>query len=418
MSDGKLFSKYFSEQLDKLKVGNATIKDIRQTTEYGLLQSELAKMHGDEVTKDLSCAMVTNLYTPELKARLELMSPYRAHKAPAPTGMKQTDLINEYLRMIYNGSDQAFPLVVYEEADGSMRPVDPSADRAEHKEPEDMRAVLTMLHELGARLAAVEQGSKSVPPVKPTQQPGPPSSGGPSDNTRKQREQASRANRFIEGLERGASADGLGPEARGLLGAFMGTDISTVHTHAPPHTLPWSSSDLSRPLFPGRPSGQLAAEHATVLVKDALTASRKRQSFGSFEKFHAAFKPWYASLVHGDSQKAMHCFNYYAFIVTLAFEKSWAAAEAYHWLLFERVERGEYDLADGPSEYMCLRKIDQAYPTRANKGGRSNGSSRSKRTDLTFCPLHGWCGHTPATCERSKDNGGDGTKAPNFRSEK
>ena len=197
----------------------------------------------------------------------------------------------------------------------------------------------------------------------------------------------------------------------------MSTDLSSVHTHShsqPTHS--WSS-DLSRPLFPGRPSGQLAAEHATVLVKDALTASRKRQSFGSFEKFNAAFKPWFASLVHGDSQRAMHCFNYYAFLVTLAFEKSWAAAEAYHWLLFERVERGEYDLADGPGEYMCLHKIDQAYPTKkTSKGGR--GGNGKARADLTYCPLHGWCGHKSADCVRSKENGGAGTKSPNFRAEK
>ena len=88
-----MFSNYFSEQLEKLKVGSTTIKAVRQTSEYAGLQRQLADMHAAEVTKELSCELVTNLHTPELKARLELMSPARAQPAPAPTGMKQTDLI-------------------------------------------------------------------------------------------------------------------------------------------------------------------------------------------------------------------------------------------------------------------------------------------------------------------------------------
>ncbi len=236
----------------------------------------------------------------------------------------------------------------------------------------EAKRVLEAIEKLKSRLLALEKTSTGS-----TRLPDPPTSGvRPSDDRRQSASLASR------------DAD-----TQSVLEALMGSGSTAPSTRAP-----WST-DLSRSLFPGRPDGQLAAEHATVLVKDALIASRKRQSFGSFEKFHTAFKPWFASLVHGDSQRAMHCFNYYAFLVTLAFEKSWEAAEAYHWLLFERMERGEYDLANGPVDHMCLRKVDHAYPT-----GQNNEVADDSEEDLD------WCEHELPNYDRNEEH--SGTEAP------
>jgi len=223
----------------------------------------------------------------------------------------------------------------------------------------------------------------------------------------------------MAGLERSQDVTGLNEDARGLLGAFMSADLNKVtnqhNTQSHAHM-----SDLSRPLFPGRPDGRLQAEHATVLVSDALRTSRAKLKFGSFEKFQNAFTPWFLSALHGDAEQASDYFKYYNFIVSLSFEKSWAAAEAYHWLLFARIERGEYDLRQGPEDYKSLRRIDIDYPTRSSK---ATGPSRptktyKKPTDFVFCPLHGYCAHAEASCTRTVANGGDGTKAPNFRASK
>ena len=154
-----------------------------------------------------------------------------------------------------------------------------------------------------------------------------------------------------------------------------------------------------------------------MLVSDALRSSRSKLKFGSFEKFQEAFTPWFLSSLHGDAEQASDYFKYYNFIVSLAFEKSWKAAEAYHWLLFARIERGEYDLRQGPEDYKSLRRIDIDYPTRSSKPNNDNNTKKKKTTDFSFCPLHGYCNHTEQ-CSRSVANGGDGTKAPHFRASK
>jgi len=201
----------------------------------------------------------------------------------------------------------------------------------------------------------------------------------------------------------------------------MRSDIDTLpHTRAHAHHAHGPSSDLSRPLFPGKPDGRLQAEHAQVLVSNALKASKNKQHFGSFEKFSDAYTPWILSLIRGSEEEAVCAFRYFNFIMTLAFEKSWKAAEEYHWLLFARIERGEYALSQGPQDWISLRKLDQLYPTKANKPARSGGepSGRFNKENLIKCPLHGWCMHKPVDCDRTVANGGDGTKSPNFRHNK
>jgi hypothetical protein len=158
------------------------------------------------------------------------------------------------------------------------------------------------------------------------------------------------------------------------------------------------SSDLSRPLFPGKPDGRLQAAHVQVLVSNALRASKDKQKFGSFEKFTDAYTPWILSLIRGDEEVAACAFRCFSFIVMLAFEKSWKAAEEYH------CERVEYTLSQRPQDWISLRKIDQMYPTKAKKSGSSGGSygggtsGHIDKADLIWCPKHGWCAHKPEDC--------------------
>ena len=90
-----LVSSYFGSELAKL----GPVQAARGTQAYTGLVDELIVMH-QECIDSAELENFLELTTAEMKARLELMSEWRGPSAKAPTGLKQVELINEYVDIL------------------------------------------------------------------------------------------------------------------------------------------------------------------------------------------------------------------------------------------------------------------------------------------------------------------------------
>jgi hypothetical protein len=143
--------------------------------------------------------------------------------------------------------------------------------------------------------------------------------------------------------------------------------------------------------------------------------------------------PFMQRLITEDPQRFKAYYKYEHFLVSLLDKMGWDAAEAYHWLLFERIEDGEFDLVtDGPYDARSMRTIDQKFlhlrcqgkckraTTQTNRLREPQRSGSTRRSDWTEakpnnCKYHGNVAHLTAACSVDPSNGGSGVKSPNFR---
>jgi hypothetical protein len=120
-----------------------------------------------------------------------------------------------------------------------------------------------------------------------------------------------------------------------------------------------------------------------------------------------------ASLLESDLPKFKAHLKYERKLMAMTNERGWAAAEAYHWLLFQRIADGEFDLErDGPFDAECMRELDSKFKTSRCKGActkaqpthRASTTTRAKPDDWVApkpgnCSFHGNVAHLTNTCK-------------------
>ena len=173
------------------------------------------------------------------------------------------------------------------------------------------------------------------------------------------RQQTSRADNLVKTLA-ATNSDllGLPPNQLHELSTYLQSELddsvlNTSHradaatTHDDMH-MPTTTSALEKRLFPSMKHTD-AADRAAEIVSDAMRHKQARRKFSSWKEFQRKMGPFMQRLITEDPERFKAYYKYEHFLVSLLDNMGWEAAEAYHWLLFERIEDGEFDLVtDGP----------------------------------------------------------------------
>ena len=403
----KLYSNYFSEALELVKTKAGGITGARVSDDYKALQRELVKVHSDEQSA-IDSRQVAELKSLELKARMELLKEHRARGAPAPTGMVHTQLVNEYLSLLHAHFEDSFELFLFKDVDGKMVVDDGTRDELKVDENgaaapnQVVEAMKELLGPLMKRLDKLEAAGKPLP--------------NPAASGHARRGAATRAVRFADALDRaGEKAFGLPPNDQVTLATFIGRNDPVPHSHA--RTLHGSRSAMSGQhgesdalLFPSTFGGSANIAQAAELVQSAVRQHSTKAKFGSYKQFKRTFNRVMRALVDEDPAKFLQYYKHEENVVTLALERSWEAAEAYHWDTFARVADGEFSFEQGSIDLETWCAVIEKFPRK--KAGKD------KKGKKTFkCTWHGVdCSHPSSSCTLNPKNGGDGKRAATYKS--
>ena len=87
---------------------------------------------------------------------------------------------------------------------------------------------------------------------------------------------------------------------------------------------------------------------------------------------------------------------HYRRVVQLQSDMSWEVAEDYHHRVFQRVEDGQFDIADGEDVWSLTLTLN-------NKKAGKKGAGNKGKGDL-WCDVHGYCNHITGKCNSKTKN--------------
>lgn len=122
------------------------------------------------------------------------------------------------------------------------------------------------------------------------------------------------------------------------------------------------------------------------LVQGALSNKSKQRSFKSWKEFARFWKPHMKKLWAKDKALFLQYYEYECFLTELSIDRSWAAANFYHWEFFRAVKDGSGAMST-PCNLRVLMEVDANFPATEAEGR------------LQQCDLHGWCNHATEECE-------------------
>ena len=155
---------------------------------------------------------------------------------------------------------------------------------------------------------------------------------------------------------------GLNPLQESDLATFLRTTLNPeVTPHITPHYTP--TQEGLEAVLTAQPSNNgrgLNTHHTLEILNDSqkrITKASRR--IGDQKTFIKKFSTLLAFLIDKDRPKYVAYNQYMLFLLNLADELGWKGAEDYHWLLFDKIADGEYDLLSlGPYDPRSMRTLD------------------------------------------------------------
>lgn len=130
----------------------------------------------------------------------------------------------------------------------------------------------------------------------------------------------------------------------------------------------------------------------------------KQRSFKNYKDFMRVYSPFMEKMWAKDKAAFLSHYKYQCFITELAMERSWPAADLYHWEFFRAVRDGTHQVSQ-PCNLRVLMEVNNQFPVK--KSGGSAGTPGS-----SYCNTHGWCGHVTSDCKQKAGNGGAAERPP------
>ena len=133
------------------------------------------------------------------------------------------------------------------------------------------------------------------------------------------------------------------------------------------------------------------------IVQQAFAQKDKQKSFKTYKDFMRVYTPFTEKMWAEDKAAFWNHYRYQCFITQLAMERSWPAADFYHWEFFRSVRDGTHPVSQ-PCNLRVLMEVNEQFPAKKSGGGATPGAS--------YCDIHGWCGHVTSACKKKAGNGG------------
>jgi hypothetical protein len=134
----------------------------------------------------------------------------------------------------------------------------------------------------------------------------------------------------------------------------------------------------------------------TVLA-DAIKSERNQRSFKGVREFYRSWNPCMLAVLKDFPEKYAAYRAYEQFLLQLAIERSWKAADFYHWEFFRDIKEGHTTMEEGPRNAYVLMEMERKFPA-AKESNKKGAQAKQGDKQQKYCKVHGKCAHSTKEC--------------------